>query len=127
MPWSQQNLDKSKFKYGFFWKNRGQNLNKIGSKEVEIDNLESEVRYNSILNCKEKCFVMDQNYEIKFKISNFETQIFLQKGDRISTWKHFLLSSENVLKEIQESGLRMLSMSVDKTNSFGLVVCSLDY
>ena len=94
---------------------------------VEIDNLESEVRYNSILNCKEKCFVMDQNYEIKFKIGSFETQVFLQKGDRISTWKYFLLSSENVLKEIQESGLRILSMSVDKTNSFGLVVCSLDY
>jgi len=94
---------------------------------VEIDNVESEVRYNSILNCKEKCFVMDQNYEIKFKIGTFETQVFLQKGDRISTWKHFLLSSKNVLKEIQESGLRVLSMSVDKTNSFTFVVCSLDY
>ena len=90
---------------------------------VDIDNCEIEISFNKEGGYKDKSYIMDKNYEITFDLYNKTKTLKLHKGDKISTWRHYLQTINNLNNDLEKAGFEILVTKKDKNRKYGLAIC----
>lgn len=84
---------------------------------IDVNNCEVEVVYNAEYGCKIKYLILDKDYNISFDLSNKIEEVQLYKGQKITRWKHFLLSNDLILEELQQANLGIQFLKVVEDNA----------
>jgi uncharacterized SAM-dependent methyltransferase len=90
---------------------------------IDVENLESEARYNDNIQCKELSLVLDKAYQINFQVQGEKKTIQLEQGERINLWKHYIFTLNQIITELEDAGLQ-ISFTVS-TDSNILLGCKL--
>jgi hypothetical protein len=75
------------------------------------------------MNCKIKTLKLDKDYQIEMKFLKSTKIIELKSGEKINIWKHFLFDLPEMLSILNRSELKILNLQIDKSYSYGLVIC----
>jgi uncharacterized SAM-dependent methyltransferase/transposase len=93
---------------------------------IDIEKCEIILEYNDKGKYKDMQYVLDKDYLLQFNIFNTIKEVSLYKGEKISTWRHYLWSKEDVLEHLRLSELEMVTYIEDKDCRFGVVGCKIN-
>ncbi|MEM1312321.1 MAG: L-histidine N(alpha)-methyltransferase [Patescibacteria group bacterium] len=79
---------------------------------IDVENCEVEVAFDPVEKCKIKSLILDKDYNISFQLNGKVEEVNLKKGEKITRWKHFLLTHDLVFNEIQQANLEVQFMKV---------------
>lgn len=74
---------------------------------IDIERVQSEAKYSEKDKCKRLSIILDKAYNLQFNLDGQNKQIFLNQGERITMWQHYVFALEEVLAEVREAGLHM--------------------
>jgi Histidine-specific methyltransferase, SAM-dependent len=74
---------------------------------IDIENIKTEAKYIDKDKCKRLSIILDKSYNLQFNLDGQNKQIFLNQGEKITLWQHYVFALEEVLAEIKEAGLHM--------------------
>ncbi len=97
--------------------------NLIGIDEECQNNVK--VVYNHDYNRNEKFIQLTKDYEITFRIGNEDVKVNLYKDEKIMYWKHYLIETYNLIKELELSGLELITFKKDYSSKNGLFIARL--
>ena len=73
---------------------------------IDTQKVVTEVNFNTQKNCKELGIVLDKSYLLDFYFKGNKQTIYLNQGDKINLWKHYLFTLENIVKELDNAKLK---------------------
>lgn len=97
-------------------KNRGnvlyvKNMLKLWMPEMlgfDVEMLKSEYIYNDKLNRKEQNLIIDKPYILNFDLNGKNKSIYINQGDKINLWQHYLFTMQDILDELDSARLQMV-------------------
>jgi uncharacterized SAM-dependent methyltransferase len=90
---------------------------------IDLDQCEIKLEYNPILNCKTKYMILDKDYEIEYRLGKRQEILNLQKGQIITTWRHYLIDIQTFIDEIRAVGMELLELKTDQDGANALAIC----
>jgi len=92
---------------------------------IDIDKCGVEIFFNDKENYKDKVYEMDKTYEITFDIYDQQKTVIIDKGTKISTWRHYLQTTTEVINDLEKSDFEVLAVKKDNMKKYGLAVCKI--
>jgi uncharacterized SAM-dependent methyltransferase len=74
---------------------------------IDIENIKTEAKYSDKDRCKRLSIILDKSYNLQFNLDGQNKQLFLNQGEKITLWQHYVFALEEVMAEIKEAGLHM--------------------
>jgi uncharacterized SAM-dependent methyltransferase len=74
---------------------------------IDTENIKTEAKYTDKDNCKRLSIILDKSYNLQFNLDGQNKQIFLNQGEKITMWQHYVFTLEEVMAEVKEAGLHM--------------------
>ncbi|MEM1312124.1 MAG: L-histidine N(alpha)-methyltransferase [Patescibacteria group bacterium] len=90
---------------------------------IDVNQCELVTKYDQETNKRKLNLKLDKNYELSFELLGKHKTIELWKGQEINLWKHQMSTPSMFLKQIDEAGLRLTNMCIEKDNSHMLAMC----
>ncbi len=92
---------------------------------IDIFECETAVEFDLKHVRKNKVYILDKDYVINYELSGFKKVLRLKLGERISTWRHYLLTTEEFMSIAKQAELEVVNLQLDKTSSYGLAICKV--
>lgn len=90
---------------------------------IDVDKCEVETAFDERLQAKVKYVQLDSDYEISFSIFGGKKVVRLNKGDKIHTWRHYLISDQTLRSELDEAELEPVCIQYDRHKSIAIAIC----
>ena len=90
---------------------------------IDIDKCTLETVFDSEKNCKSKSLILDKDYLVEFDLFGKKELLELSRNEKINIWRHYLISIEDLIEELEISELEMVNMKMDKTFSYATAIC----
>ncbi len=92
---------------------------------IDVDSCSVDLEYDSNINSKVKNLRLDKDYQILFKIDSKDRIVNLSTTRPINIWKHYLISLDQMNRELNQNKLKIVNFKIDKSRNYGLVVCEV--
>jgi SAM-dependent methyltransferase len=91
---------------------------------IDVKNCTMELTFTT-KSCRQKSIILDKDYIINFNISGYIKSIHLKKDQKIACWRHYLFTENEFVDMLEDAGLRMHNLTVDKNGWSALAVCKV--
>jgi SAM-dependent methyltransferase len=92
---------------------------------IDSDQCEIKLEFDDSKKLKKRSIILDKDYILNFNLFGQTRSIELYSGQGICTWKHYVLTIEEIISELKSVGLDPVNIKVDISGSTALVICKI--